>query len=137
MPRTYVPKRLLSDMGPERYGELLAFCSGYRGKRCRLAEIGGRMARMDRPEPRLLEEKAGLLSDVHLVERSAREAGGGGWTQALLLCVCEGVPYLALQARGVLLPTNSHAAWRRAYEDFFRRLDRAKTARDWKAVKLS
>lgn len=112
-------------MDAARYTELCGFCRGYDRARKRAAELAGTTGERTR------RELAGARQDVAMVERCAREAAGGGWQTALILNACRDVPYEAMGARGVILPSNDEARWRRAREDFFRRLHFAKRARDW------
>ena len=117
-------------MDAARYTELCGFCRGYDRAKKRAAELE-REQLPGREGEKARRELEGLRQDAAMIDRCAREASGGGWTAALILNACRDVPYEAMGARGVLLPTNDEARWRRAREDFFRRLHFAKRARDW------
>ena len=134
--RTRMPKALRRVMTPRRYGELLAFCRGYR-------EYGAEAAARERaagalPEglekERLLWQAGGLRSDLRMIERAARESSGGAWQEALIRHCCQGVPYDVLKMTPGLLPSNAEKTFLRAKVDFFARLDRAQRARNWKGA---
>lgn len=111
MPRQYVPKAIRDAMTPERYAELCAFCQGYNAAKAQLARKKTLLPHAVGDELDQLEhEIAGLASDVSMIERAARETAGGGWYQALMLCVCGQVAYECLQPRGVIVPSHHHGA---------------------------
>ena len=136
-------KRLaLGHLGIDRNREteLRAFCRQYREKKQRAASLlgiqavaqntGGRAKGLvSDPVGRAAAKREGLLDDVRLIERAARQVDGGRWFSALIRNVCYGIGYTYLDA--AILPTSCRSDFFRARREFFWRLDQLKERRDW------
>lgn len=131
--RTYVPGTW--EIDKERYMELLHYCWQYpRWKLEAASMIGVSGASMEAtphgsdpgdPTARTVERREQLLRHIELVERCAAAIDSGRWYQALILNVCNRMPWETLRdLHPDMLRSSNRSAYFRAKRMFFNLLSK-------------
>ena len=130
----YLPCWKMIGISADRYRELLHYCRQYPEWKAEANSLLGiRAIKMDGqphgsttsdPVAQAAERRERLMEKIELVDKCAREIGGGEWYAAIIQNVCIGRPYEQMDR--ALMPTSERNAFFKKRREFFDVLDKRK-----------
>lgn len=130
----YLPCWKMIGISANRYRELLHYCRQYPEWKAEANSLLGiRAIKMDGqphgsttsdPVVQAAERRERLMEKIELVDKCAREIGGGEWYAAIIQNVCIGRPYEQMDR--ALMPTSDRNAFFKKRREFFDVLDKRK-----------
>ena len=130
----YLPCWKMIGISADRYRELLHYCRQYPEWKAEANSLLGiRAIKMDGqphgsttsdPVVQAAERRERLMEKIELVDKCAREIGGGEWYAAIIQNVCIGRPYEQMDR--ALMPTSDRNAFFKKRREFFDVLDKRK-----------